>query len=114
MKIIACLTWLLISVMAGVASADDWPQFRGPNSAGVSKSTANLPTKFTGSENVKWSADLGDGIGSPVIANGKVFVASMIDQEHVGLHAFDAVSGEQLWSKPVSYTHLTLPTICSV
>ena len=99
MKIIACLTWLIVSVMAGLASADDWPQFRGPNSAGVSKSSANLPTQFTGSENVKWSADLGDGIGSPVVANGKLFVASMIDQDHVGLHAFDAVSGEQLWSQ---------------
>lgn len=98
MKIPTIFSCIVIALFATAVSAEDWPQFRGPNSTGVYKSDKPLPAKFSDSENVKWSADLGDGIGSPVVANGKVFVPSMIDEEHVGLHAFDTASGEQLWT----------------
>ena len=99
MKIIDYITCFIVSVCAAAVSAEDWPQFRGPNSSGVSTSKVTLPTQFNSSDNVKWSANLGDGIGSPVVANGKVFVASMIDDDHVGLHAFDAASGKEIWAQ---------------
>ncbi len=79
--------------------ADDWPQFRGPNCAGVSKTRAPLPTQFSETEHVKWSAKLGDGIGSPVVAAGRVFTSAMIDDKTVGLFAFDAASGQPLWKR---------------
>ncbi|MBC8117724.1 MAG: PQQ-binding-like beta-propeller repeat protein [Candidatus Saccharimonas sp.] len=89
---------LVVLVMAPV-SADDWPQFRGPNCAGVSKTKAPLPTHFSETEHVKWTARLGDGIGSPVVASGRVFTSAMIDDQTVGLFAFDAASGKQLWKR---------------
>ncbi len=55
------------------SSAQDWTQFRGPNSTGVSTESKSLPVKFSHEENVAWSADLGKGIASPVIAAGRVF-----------------------------------------
>jgi outer membrane protein assembly factor BamB len=40
------------------ATADaNWPQFRGPNAAGVS-ANANLPDKWSATENVAWKTDL--------------------------------------------------------
>lgn len=95
---VKCIPYLLMILSLNV-SAEDWPQFRGPNSTGIYESNHSLPTEFSDTNNVKWAADLGDGIGSPVIANGKVFVASMIDEEHVGLHAFDTGTGRELWTR---------------
>jgi len=98
MKNTAFSVLLFVTLANSLVLAEDWPQFRGPNSTGVSQSDKSLPTKFTDTDNVHWSAPLGDGIGSPVVANGKVFVASMIDDEHVGLHAFDSSTGKQIWA----------------
>ncbi len=90
---------VVIALATASVSAEDWPQFRGPNCTGVSKSTAPLPVQFSSTEHVKWTARLGDGIGSPVVAAGRVFTSVMIDDRTVGLAAFDAVSGEQLWMR---------------
>ncbi|GAB4136712.1 MAG: hypothetical protein Tsb009_03850 [Planctomycetaceae bacterium] len=46
---------------------------------------------------MQWTAKVGDGIGSPVVAAGRVFTSGMIDDETVGLFAFDAKTGKQLW-----------------
>ena len=61
----------LVVVAIAPVSAEDWPQFRGPNCSGVSNTKASLPTHFSETEHVKWSAKLGDGIGSPVVASGR-------------------------------------------
>ncbi|MBA62818.1 MAG: serine/threonine protein kinase [Planctomycetaceae bacterium] len=98
MKRLHLYTLIVFSLSVISVYAEDWPQFRGPNSTGVYDSDMDLPTRFSDTENVKWSANLGDGIGSPIVADGRVFVASMIDQQHVGLHAFDADSGKRLWT----------------
>ena len=79
--------------------AEDWAQFRGPNCSGVSTSKLPLPTTFSATENVAWSAKIGDGIGCPIVAAGRVFVSAMIDDVTVGLLAFDAASGRKLWER---------------
>lgn len=101
-----CRRLLAGSLLLGVsisaaefAAAEDWPQFRGPNCTGVSNTTASLPVKFSADENVRWSVDLGDGIGCPIVAAGRVFTSAMVDEETVGLYAFDAKTGEQLWMR---------------
>ena len=89
---------LVVFVLTSV-SAEDWPQFRGANCSGVSKTNAPLPEKFSDTQRVKWSAKLGDGIGSPIIVAGRVFTSAMIDDKTVGVVAFDAASGKQLWTR---------------
>lgn len=79
--------------------AADWPQFRGPNCAGLADQASNLPVKFSDTENVAWSAELGDGIGSPVVADGRVVTSTMFGDDEIGLVAFDAGSGEKLWER---------------
>ena len=94
--------WLSCCVVALVNSplwAADWPQFRGPNCTGVSTEQISLPVEFSETKNIRWSAELGDGIGCPVVAAGRVFTSSMVDEQTIGLHAFDAMSGQPLWTR---------------
>lgn len=81
------------------AFAEDWPQFRGPNCSGVSSTTSPLPAQFSSTERVKWSVKLGDGIGCPVVAAGRVFTSAMVDDKAIGLHAYDIATGEHLWTR---------------
>ena len=79
--------------------AEDWPQFRGPNCTGISTSKLPLPTTFSESENLKWSLKLGDGIGSPVVAAGRVFITSMTGPKEFSLTAVDEQTGAKLWER---------------
>ena len=89
----------VLALLTGAVHAEDWPQFRGPNCTGISSGTAPLPTKFSGTEGVTWTAKLGDGIGCAVVAAGRVFTSAMVDDETVGLFAFDVDSGDELWKR---------------
>lgn len=90
---------LIIVAWSVPVMADDWPQFRGPNCSGVSTTAANLPVEFSDTDHVAWSVALGDGIGSPVVVSGRVFTTAMVGADEVGLYAFDAATGEQLWMR---------------
>jgi len=92
--------------------AEDWPQFRGVFQDGVSPST-EVPTTWTGTENLLWKAELpGPGGSSPVIAAGKVYLTCYSgyglregdrgDQAALTRHVlcFDLKSGKQLWAFP--------------
>lgn len=59
-------------------SADQWPQWRGPSSYGVS-SERGLPTTWGTKENVAWRATLaGLGTSSPIVWNDRVIVTSQV------------------------------------
>lgn len=77
--------------------AEDWPQFRGPNASGVSSSPA-LPTEFS-YRTARWSADLGDGVSSPVVAAGRVFSTGMTGPRAFSVFAHDAATGRLLWRR---------------
>lgn len=101
---IHCLVTIFSLLMTSVVRGEDWPQFRGPNCSGVSASQDPLPFEFYDTEdgeqkNVLWSVPLGDGVGSPAVAAGRVFTAGMIDKQTVGLFAFDATTGKPLWQR---------------
>src|SRR6188768_3989679 len=93
------LSVVLITLAGLTANAEDWPQFRGPNCSGISQSQRPLPTTFSATEGIRWSAKIGDGIGSPVVAAGRVFVSAMTGDETVSLFAFDAATGQKLWQR---------------
>ena len=84
---------------AAVAIADDWPQFRGPNSGGISSTAQTLPVTFSATDNVRWQASVGDGAGGAVVAAGRLFVSGMTGKETVSLFAFDAATGKKLWQR---------------
>ncbi|MEC9009208.1 MAG: PQQ-binding-like beta-propeller repeat protein, partial [Planctomycetota bacterium] len=91
---------LAASVLAiAPVQAEDWPQFRGPNCSGISSSKLAMPAEFSPTKNVLWSAEIGDGVGCPIIVGGRVFVSALSDPGHVGLYAYDAKTGAFLWGK---------------
>jgi len=90
---------LCVLSIFGSSPAADWPQFRGPNCSGISADSLPLPTTFSGTENVTWSAELGDGIGCPVVADGRVFTSAVVNETHIGLYAYDMRSGKKLWER---------------
>jgi outer membrane protein assembly factor BamB len=81
-----------------LARAEDWPQFRGPNASGIS-SSQKLPTTFSETENVLWKVDLGEGIASPIVAEGRVFSTAMTGPKTFTVFAHDAATGQPLWKR---------------
>jgi len=90
---------LLLGLLGGTVRADDWPQFRGPNCSGIASGSKAMPVEFSETKNVLWSVELGDGVGSPIIADGKVYISAVGDPGHVALFAFDADDGRFRWGK---------------
>jgi hypothetical protein len=98
--------WYVLTVLAAGAlcdppalPAEDWPQFRGPNASAVAGSTYPLPVEFSQTEKMKWKAHLGDGIGSPIVAAGRVFVTAMVADQKFGVFCFDAAQGDLAWRR---------------
>src|SRR5437868_1123262 len=84
---------LLLS--AGGVSAQDWPQWRGPNRDNkVTGFTA--PTAWPKALTQKWTAKVGEGDSSPVLVGDKVYVFSRQGGEEV-TSCLDAASGKILW-----------------
>jgi outer membrane protein assembly factor BamB len=90
---------VVLAAWPSQAAEDDWPQFRGANSRGISSETKALPVHFSDTENVAWKQEVGDGVGGAVVAGGRVFVSGMTDEETVSLFAFDRDTGEKLWQR---------------
>jgi outer membrane protein assembly factor BamB len=90
-------------------SAGDWPQFRGPNASGIAESRLPLPTTFSYEDKLLWSAELGDGVASPAVAGGRLYVTAMAGEQKFGVYCFDAATGEGLWSRVLDTG--TLPPI---
>jgi outer membrane protein assembly factor BamB len=88
--------------------AQDWPQFRGANGSGVSASTG-LPREFSAEQNLAWGVQIGDGIGAPVVSRGRVFTTAMTGEHKLGVFAFDAIRGAQVWRSEIDTG--TLPRI---
>lgn len=112
LRCISAALLLASSVAATPVRAEDWPQFRGVNCTGTSTGTRPLPVKFSATENLRWSAKVGDGVAGAVIAAGRVFVCGMTDYETVSLFAFDAATGDKLWQRdwqtgPLAEIHAT-------
>jgi outer membrane protein assembly factor BamB len=69
-------------------AAEDWPQWRGPSSLGISAETG-LPVQWSNRENVAWKAMLaGFGASSPIVTGGIVIVTSQIGSYAVGGGAY--------------------------
>jgi outer membrane protein assembly factor BamB len=84
---------LLLS--ASGVSAQDWPQWRGPNRDGkVTGFTA--PQTWPKALTQKWTATVGEGDSSPVLVGDKVYVFSRQGGDEV-TSCLDAASGKVLW-----------------
>jgi outer membrane protein assembly factor BamB len=102
-NVIGIVTGVLLC--GGALRADDWPAFRGPAGNGIS-SESKAPTTWAPDKNIKWKVALPQkGNGSPIVSNGRVFIAGSEDKEGKlrALYCFDRKDGKQLWVKTVNF-----------
>lgn len=97
---------LLVGIFLGIgfldtsASAENWPQWRGPALNGVS-TEKNLPVKWTPDENIVWKLAMPGVSGStPIIWRNHIFL-NVADNGNLFLWAVDKTKGEVLWKKPL-------------
>lgn len=96
MRLARLLTALVLLVPAA-GFAGDWPRFLGPNGTNTSNEK-DVPTKWT---TPKWKVELpGEGISSPVVSKGKIFLQSATkDTAKRLMLCVDAANGKILWNK---------------
>jgi outer membrane protein assembly factor BamB len=101
-RLVAFCVALWLSVLSGLAFADNWPRFRGPNGQGIS-AEKGLPTKWSATENVAWKVDVAaEGWSSPVVWGDRLFVTGTTDKG-VACHVlcFNKADGNLIWDKKV-------------
>ena len=91
------MTLLAVAGLAAPSSAQPpaWPQFRGPDAAGVADGAA-VPTQFSLTKNLAWKVPCPAGLSAPVVAGGKIFLTGFADKKLFTL-AYDAKTGAELW-----------------
>ncbi len=90
-------------LLAEAASADNWPQWRGPRSQGTSTET-RLPVTWSGTENVRWKTALpGPGHSSPITWGNRIFLTAYKREGSKLLTlAIDKATGKIVWEREVA------------
>jgi outer membrane protein assembly factor BamB len=84
------------------ASADDWPQFRGPQRNGISKETGLLKDWPKDGPPLAWKVTgLGGGFSAPSVAEGRIFGMSYRNGNQV-LWALDEKEGKEQWATNIA------------
>lgn len=93
---------LLTLLGAATLSAENWPQFRGPDAQGHSAETG-VPLKWSATENVAWKAEIpGESWSSPIVWGNHVFVTTATENgESCRVLAVDRKSGAIRWNREV-------------
>src|SRR5580658_3206552 len=97
LKHLVSLASAVISISLGLrASAQDWPQWRGPNRDDkVPDFTA--PKTWPQEFHQQWKVPVGLSDASPALAGGKLYVFARQDDNEV-LTCLDASDGKEIWS----------------
>jgi outer membrane protein assembly factor BamB len=102
---------------AATTAATNWPQWRGPDSQGVSNDK-NLPTEWSETKNLLWKTAIpGKGFSQPIIWGKKVFLTTDIEggPEPTGYKPPKRLIGEKEFTHPewdgVDKLH-TFKTLC--
>ncbi len=111
---------LSILLFATFASADDWPEWRGPKRAGDYNEPGLLKELPASGLSQVWRADCGYGYAGPAVAGGNVYLFDYVKtggeitnlpsrrDELEGkerLRCFRANSGDELWSSEYDRTY---------
>ena len=71
--------FLFSFLVAAVAVAEDWPQWRGPRLDGTSTGTG-YPIRWSATEGIRWKTELpGRGHASPIVCKDRIFTVSAIE-----------------------------------
>ena len=77
----------LLTVTAATLSAENWPQWRGPNLDGTTGETG-LPTTWSETENVSWTLEVSEGTwtgSTPIVWEDTIFLSvSYLERSSTG------------------------------
>ena len=104
-KFIWCMVLGSVAIQAQAPAA--WPQWRGPARDGVA-SAFTVPATWPAQLTKKWSATVGLGHASPVVAGNRVVVHTRQGNREV-VAAYDLESGKQLWQDGVDAPYTMNP-----
>lgn len=100
-SILATLTWsllgLLVAPIAAAESLPGWPHIRGANYDGVSIETGLIDSFPASGPTVLWAKELGQGYGSLVAQNNRVYTQYQTLAGQLVL-CMSAENGEAIWS----------------
>ena len=98
----------LVVACAGLAHAQDvfikgeakeeWPEFRGPGAQGHS-AERGLPLEWSETRNIVWKSPVaGLGWSTPVVANGRVWLTTAVEQKGISLRAmaYEVATGKEI------------------
>ena len=105
LRLVTLSLWLSMFSSLVLAEPGNWPQFRGPNGAGLAVGNRPLPDKVGPEENVIWKTALPPGHSSPAIFGDRVYVTAIKDQTLLTI-ALDRESGRVLWEYDAPYQKL--------
>ena len=85
--------------------ASDWPWWRGPQRNGHTHPSCKLPTKFSDTANVRWTAPLPSrGHSSPVIVGDSIYLTTADEEADTqSVLALDRATGKPRWAKQLSH-----------
>jgi outer membrane protein assembly factor BamB len=81
-----------------LAKGEEWPEFRGPGAQGHS-AERGLPLEWSETRNVVWKTPVaGLGWSTPVVANGRVWLTTAVEQKGISLRAlaYDVATGKEV------------------
>lgn len=94
-------SFAFIAGLAALATAADWPQWRGPDRTGLSSETGLLPDWDSATPKLLWMSEgCGEGYASVAVAAGKVYTTGNL-KDGQGVICFDT-DGKHQWSATVT------------
>lgn len=101
---VLCLCYSAVSFIGSntVASASDWPQWRGPERNGISRETGLLKEWPKDGPKLLWQVnDIGDGYSTPSVVGTRIYVMSNRGMENEFVQALSTKDGKPIWTTRV-------------
>lgn len=98
--LMAALATCFTSTLLAESTLPNWPQFRGPNAAGIADD-AQAPIHFGPETNLRWKTVVPPGVSAPIVWGDRIFLTAFAKKgkkELITL-AFDSASGAELWRR---------------
>jgi outer membrane protein assembly factor BamB len=98
--LMAVLATCLNPVLLAESAPPNWPQFRGPNAAGIAHD-AQPPIHFGPDTNLRWKTAVPSGISAPIVWGNRIFLTALTKQgkQELMTLAFDSATGAELWRR---------------
>ncbi|MGH7969168.1 MAG: PQQ-binding-like beta-propeller repeat protein, partial [Limisphaerales bacterium] len=86
-------------ILASIASANDWPQWRGPDRTGVSREKGLLKEWPKAGPPLLWQAtSIGRGYSTPSVVGDRIYVLGNEDLDNEFVEALSLSDGKKAWS----------------